>query len=402
MAAVLHEDILRLIFNQICGDEHDGILALSRLVRVSRQFYMVATPFFYRCLHLESNSERDVRKLEALIIRLITNTAVISFIREIHIHGIHFVEEPGALIEGLKAVFSRLTRLDAFSWYPRDHRLLPVLQCVCLQWPDCRLHPLSLDIGSQEGRQMVEIIPHKLHHLSLCMPREPVARNTAKKDLVKAIKKCTNARSLNVSLEPPGCKRFRWSSQEVRVELLENDKIPCLSDVSIRDPPFPWNDFRKWGQKGGWSVLESLTLRKYEQLPVFQGCEATLRSLNIIDGWEIDDTALGDFCSNLECLEELRICGTIVEVPVDTLRRCGQHLKRLEVHTYGFDCPSYYMERLEASLKPLDMRINEWCPSLSFVALDVKCNDEEWVSLLHCFHTSPLVTSTSYIPFSQH
>lgn len=382
MATCLNEDILRLIFAQIVQGGRN-VATLSSLALVSRQFYILTLPLLYHPLRIHIEYESQKCSAEVLAIRLTTKSKVVEFIRDIHIGRIYSHEE--FVVEWLADMIPRLARLDAFHWSPADKSLRPIIELVRQHWPHCRLHPLGLDIGSSEGREMVDMIPQMLQDLQLYIPPKPDSGQAARINFIHATKNCPNVQTVDVWEQSGECVLYEpWRGPQARLDLSPGDAIPCPTQVKIMDAPFPWEDFGSWGNLGGWRKLTELTLRNSKQLQFFHGCEGTLRSLSLVNDWEaIDESAFEAFCGGLECLEEVQVVGTSATLPFNTLRQYGGALKQLDVHGYNsFKRRIAKFETVGLTQSCPDIQgMEEWCPKLSNVALDMFRNGDKWVRL---------------------
>lgn len=405
MAPRLHEDVLRLIFAQIARVDEHNISTLLRLAQVSRQFYVLVLPMIYRSLHVNARWKSQKRKLEALATRLATRTEVVSFVREIHIDDIYRDEE--FVEQFLTDLIPNLTQLDAFYWSPAGKDFLQTVKLIHRHWPRCQLHPLYIDIGSSVGREMVNIFPHMLRDFRLSLPVEPRSGQTAKVNFIHAIKHCPNMQTLEVYQHSSRCVSFGpWMDSKARLDISSGDKLSRPSEVRIMSLSIPWDDFRQWGKAGGWSNLRKLTLRDAEWLDLFQGCEATLRSLRLVDASEeaVEDSMLDSFCANLAGLKEMGIIGRYATIPLKTLRGHGAPLERLEVHRYNpGEQPSTDIASCNATQPLIGVDgLDQWCPNLSYIALDIFRNGDEWVWNCVCYTLMSLLMRSSHTASLRH
>ena len=173
-----------------------------------------------------------------------------------------------------------------------------------------------------------------------------------KKAFLWGFKKCPNIKSLSVHMRNPGFGIDGQGEQKQWLGFKHDDTLPQLSEMSITSRVFGPRDMQVWGEKGGWTRLQRVTLRDPLYLHYLQGYEKSLRSIHIINPSSEVEEPLSGICQRVVRLDTLAISGReFVAFPLGALKACGNPLKLLDVHT--FDSPRLIC-RVNAPIETLE------------------------------------------------
>ena len=367
----LHRDILNLIIRLVYDGTPSSLLSVAL---ASRQCYRLAIPYIYQTITVAISSRRkDISK--ALITRLCQpDTTLHRFIRDIYV--IHGHEDTDNLLQTLAEYLPKVQRLRAFYW-DRSYAIPePILNILHRNWPECHLRVSCWDsyFNGTRGNSLAASLC--LHDLGVTLPAESKSHLSLRIKLFEILKTCPNLRMLSVCTE--GGASIMDDPNDLRnLNVTAEDTLPRLTNMSLLDGIFSLKDLQAWGQKGGWSRLEVLTICNSHLLGGFHGCEKTLKSFKLYCDLHQRTgdvmAVLEHFLASLENLEELDLEGIAAKFPLHALEHYGLSLRSIGIHAYE----PHFTRRPDIPITNL-LTLKQLCPALTDLAVDVNFQ-KDWV-----------------------
>jgi hypothetical protein len=353
---------------------------MSSLCAIStscRQLYILTVPVLYQRINLNNKNHG----CPGLLLRLTTKgTKLPNFIRQITIESGNWVND--FALQQLIELFSNLTQLETLTWSQNYDIPDGILQSLHKYSPKSRLI-----VKAEIPFLYPQSVPHQctgfsspnLYSLDARIPAEPQSRRIAKLSLFNILRSSTNLRKLNLTQDNGGCVVFGFDpSLEIDLNVRVGDQLPQLEELSF--PIFSITDMSRWGNMGGWSKLRVLKLsRNAWALEAFNGRVPCLRSLTLNIPWSQLES-LEWRLSQMSILEELVLNGDGMRFPFNLLAANSDTLRTLTVHA-----PEPYSPKMRPDIPISDIwRLNETCPKLKFLSVDIN-RDGQWVSSLPQF-----------------
>jgi hypothetical protein len=223
-------------------------------------------------------------------------------------------------------------------------------------------------------------------------PARPAGRARAQNRLSEG--SATLSGTVDTKKDSGGCVVYGYNhNNKVELDVRPEGQLPQLEELSF--PLFLMEDMIKWGNKGGWTILQSLKIDNTSIIPAFADRVPALRSLQANVPWTDMQLYKPHFC-RLGSLEELTLNGKDMRFPRDILEVYGPTLTSLTVHV-----PKPYVPERRPDIPLAELQwLKKTCPKLKALGMDMKRNGQ-WVGLLSIPNSCSLSPCTANAIVSQ-
>ncbi|KAF8336863.1 uncharacterized protein EI90DRAFT_3043897 [Cantharellus anzutake] len=360
--------------------------SLRSATLVSRDFYAFTTTLLFRTIEVGHLAvpKRD----EAILQRLEDNRSLCLCVRELVLGervGITIGGLSEPLGERLLPLLSHMTHLTDF-WFSLSATssfVSPLVQFITRKRPDVRLHANLCEYEDSDGGSLSWTISRASFGPSpnLVSMNVRTHYHRGQTDLLVHIKKLAlssaSLRSLTIGVDFGGCFLGDFSTGDIAFE--QGERVSSLRKLSIDGCPMD----ESWHSGIPWDALEEIYFSRFPAILHTQVDQMhNLRSAKLIGKvyWNTEEERLqiarpiSDFLLRLpSVLEELDLEELTGDVPISTIARFGDSLKRLRLHV--LEKYDRVGARHVLSAQQLD-KIRVACPSLEELQIDINRNSE--------------------------
>ncbi|OAL51965.1 hypothetical protein IQ07DRAFT_479634, partial [Pyrenochaeta sp. DS3sAY3a] len=355
---------------------------LASLCLVSRQLYILTTPYIYRSIHINFTRASSKRALHQLI------RPGCRLPEKIHRLSLSGTDKDSTMqLLDLYVLFSRLTCLQELIWEGSFNVPHFILETLSNRFPKARLFiqatELKLGVALDAPQPLHTVLNHPVSGQLTRLDFEPSdigqVYDGFKQDVIKMLK------------HNQGLRYFRFhedfESPREYPELLshfQSGTFPQPKELLLTTHMFTCRELSLWAAKGGWSELTFLKLHDPQQLCEFIGKAPKLRELLFFttNRFDIDDiqahidsTSLKSPFGTLDrlCYKDTDNWNSAVQdrrvIPWCILESNPQ-MKELDIHRSRFD---YFLPGpdLDTASGEDIRKIRKLCPNLQKFNLDI-------------------------------
>ncbi|OCK76552.1 hypothetical protein K432DRAFT_142242 [Lepidopterella palustris CBS 459.81] len=378
----LDDDVLHLILGEAYRDDRSTLCSTSK---VSRRFYQLSVPWLYRIVHIKFTS----KTYRALFARLQKDGSNLQyFVRKIRLS--EYFRSKHEHRRQLVDFLPKLKRVESFWWDDYCDMPCHILDCLQKNWPKAQLTVTAKQVWMSRPNEvqmckdvLYPVWPSSAHLRTFILT---TARDTdfppdSKRSLFKMLRSSPNLKTLHIldwisyhyGSYPDMSSIFCQGSGD----LVQLEELVLKGQI---EPILTLRELEVLGLNGGWEKLKILRLNPAKFLPAFigrvpslevLGCDCLLRgAMERFDGSISLAAPLGP-------LQELDYEDINITLPIEMLQHVSSTLRTVKMHKkkptiHGFDIcypPGLETHELE--------KINEACPGLEVLAIDMRW-DNEW------------------------